>query len=299
METLGAAFQTISMMIQGDFTGAFNLACEAIKGIISSLAAHLTGTIGSAFDAVSGIVSRIGSAINSVGAISISGGGLAQVAHNAAGGIYSKGAFLTTFAEDSAEAAIPLDGSSRAISLWQQAGQILGVYSSNSASDLSQNANSVNQNASQILGEYTKSNNTNIETRIPMNAVNAINSALSTVYANVVGLVSNTSGIGTSILDQVYANAMNTRNRINTNVIDIMSSEEAGSVRTATSDLLMSNMSTNTMNQSPINISFTINGNADTDILNQSANKIVDAIQQTFEEQYLAYMHERSRVAFT
>ena len=52
---------------------------------------------------------------------------MAPVAHNAAGGIYGKGAFLTTFAEESPEAAIPLDGSRRAISLWQQAGQILGM----------------------------------------------------------------------------------------------------------------------------------------------------------------------------
>ncbi len=50
-----------------------------------------------------------------------------NVAHNASGGIYERGAFLTTFAERSAEAAIPLDGSARAISLWQQAGRRLGV----------------------------------------------------------------------------------------------------------------------------------------------------------------------------
>lgn len=42
-----------------------------------------------------------------------------DVSENARGGIYQRGAFLTTFAEDSAEAAIPLDGSARAISLWQ------------------------------------------------------------------------------------------------------------------------------------------------------------------------------------
>lgn len=53
--------------------------------------------------------------------------GGASVAHNASGGIYGKGAFLTTFAEDSAEAAIPLDGSPRAKSLWAQAGEALGM----------------------------------------------------------------------------------------------------------------------------------------------------------------------------
>ena len=50
-----------------------------------------------------------------------------NVAHNALGGIYNKGMFLTTFAEDGPEAAIPLDGSKRAISLWNKAGEILGL----------------------------------------------------------------------------------------------------------------------------------------------------------------------------
>lgn len=53
------------------------------------------------------------------------------VAHNAAGGIYPRGEFLTTFAENSAEAAIPLDKSARAINLWTQAGQMLGVLPEN------------------------------------------------------------------------------------------------------------------------------------------------------------------------
>lgn len=48
-------------------------------------------------------------------------------AHNALGGIYPKGEFTTTFAEKSPEAAIPLDGSNRAIALWQRAGQMLGM----------------------------------------------------------------------------------------------------------------------------------------------------------------------------
>ena len=68
-----------------------------------------------------------GAGVN-VGAVNVAGGGTPiPVETNALGGIYSRGAFLTTFAEDSAEAAIPLDGSARAVSLWQQAGQMLGV----------------------------------------------------------------------------------------------------------------------------------------------------------------------------
>lgn len=49
------------------------------------------------------------------------------IASNASGGIYGKGAFLTTFAEDGPEAAIPLDGSRRAVGLWTEAGRALGA----------------------------------------------------------------------------------------------------------------------------------------------------------------------------
>ena len=45
----------------------------------------------------------------------------------ASGGIFRKGAFITSFAEDSPEAAIPIDGSNRAIALWQKTGELLGI----------------------------------------------------------------------------------------------------------------------------------------------------------------------------
>nr|DAN82718.1 MAG TPA: minor tail protein [Caudoviricetes sp.] len=51
----------------------------------------------------------------------------AKVFHNAQGGIYDK-PILTTFAENGAEAAVPLDGSSRAKDIWTQAGEILGMF---------------------------------------------------------------------------------------------------------------------------------------------------------------------------
>ena len=50
-----------------------------------------------------------------------------DISANALGGIYKQGAFLTTFAERSAEAAIPIDGSARAASLWRQTGAMLGL----------------------------------------------------------------------------------------------------------------------------------------------------------------------------
>lgn len=132
-------------------------AASVIEGIISALVDYISSAWDSAVAAVqsfaSSVMSTIGQAVdwamekwNSlVNALShpidtainiaqnitrtiseVTGGG-DDVSENAKGGIYQRGAFLTTFAEDSAEAAIPLDGSARAISLWQQAGAALGV----------------------------------------------------------------------------------------------------------------------------------------------------------------------------
>lgn len=132
-------------------------AASVIEGIISALVDYISSAWDGAVAAVqsfaSSVMSAIGQAVdwamekwNSlVNALShpidtainiaqnitrtiseVTGGG-DDVSENAKGGIYQRGAFLTTFAEDSAEAAIPLDGSARAISLWQQAGAALGV----------------------------------------------------------------------------------------------------------------------------------------------------------------------------
>ena len=58
----------------------------------------------------------------------------APVAANAEGGIYNKGSFLTTFAENSGEAAIPLDSSARSKSLWLETGNLLGMFDGQSSS---------------------------------------------------------------------------------------------------------------------------------------------------------------------
>ncbi|WP_276789938.1 phage tail tape measure protein [Veillonella magna] len=50
-----------------------------------------------------------------------------DIAKNAKGGIYRKGAFLTWFAEESDEVALPIDGSRRSEALWNKAGQMLGL----------------------------------------------------------------------------------------------------------------------------------------------------------------------------
>lgn len=149
MAIASAVWDAISSFVSG--------AASVIEGIISALVDYISSAWDSAVAAVqsfaSSVMSAIGQAVdwamekwNSlVNALShpidtainiaqnitrtiseVTGGG-DDVSENAKGGIYQRGAFLTTFAEDSAEAAIPLDGSARAISLWQQAGAALGV----------------------------------------------------------------------------------------------------------------------------------------------------------------------------
>jgi TP901 family phage tail tape measure protein len=61
----------------------------------------------------------------------------ADITANASGGIYGKGAFLTTFAENSPEAAIPIDGSRRAESLWRQTGAMMGLTRNDMSVNLS------------------------------------------------------------------------------------------------------------------------------------------------------------------
>lgn len=114
------------------FTGNWSAAWEAVGSIVTSVFSGVYNTI---MGFISGIGSAISGIINSAkslaNALPFGGGGGGEVASNAQGGIYRKGAFLTTFAEEGPEAAIPLDGSPRAIGLWERAGQILGVGKGN------------------------------------------------------------------------------------------------------------------------------------------------------------------------
>lgn len=58
--------------------------------------------------------------------ITTQGSSGSDVAHNASGGIYGKGAFLTTFAEDSGESAIPHTPNARNIGLLAETNRIMG-----------------------------------------------------------------------------------------------------------------------------------------------------------------------------
>lgn len=112
----------ITGVFAGDWTTAWTGIVEIFSSIFGTLANVAGRILGGIKNTVTGIIKDVKDFVSSDG-----GGGGQEIAANARGGIYRKGAFLTTFAEDSAEAAIPLDGSPRAIGLWRKAGEILGV----------------------------------------------------------------------------------------------------------------------------------------------------------------------------
>lgn len=120
-------FTGINTFITGVFSGEWSKAWEGIVQIFTSIFGGIKKIAGNILDGVKGTINSITSGIKAVTG-SGEGGKGADISQNASGGIYRQGAFLTTFAEESPEAAIPLDGSPRAISLWQQAGQMLGMF---------------------------------------------------------------------------------------------------------------------------------------------------------------------------
>ena len=90
---------------------------SAVNGLIDgflSLPGRLAGIVSRAWESAKAAFSK-GEAAGSAG-----------VAQNASGGIYGKGAFLTTFAENSGESAIPHTPNRRNISLLAKTNEIMG-----------------------------------------------------------------------------------------------------------------------------------------------------------------------------
>lgn len=101
----------------------FNGIIDAFLGLPGKLTSLVSNAWESAKSAIGSFTVGVSQGVNASGA----NGAAGQVAANAKGGIYSKGAFLTTFAEESPEAAIPIDNSERAKQLWLKTGQMLGL----------------------------------------------------------------------------------------------------------------------------------------------------------------------------
>lgn len=127
----------INTFLTGIFTGNWSMAWNGVVQIFSS-AFDMIYNIGSGI--LNGLLDMINTVINGINSVvgtDFSGFNTETIPHNAKGGIYSQGAFLTYFAEDSPEAAIPIDGSERARSLWLKTGQMLGMFKADNAQGLS------------------------------------------------------------------------------------------------------------------------------------------------------------------
>ena len=95
-------------------------AVDAIVDWFGNLPGRLSGLVSEAWESAK---SFLGSAASGYAAAQASAG---NVAENANGGIYNRGAFLTTFAEDSGESAIPHKPTARNIGLLAKTNQIMG-----------------------------------------------------------------------------------------------------------------------------------------------------------------------------
>ena len=147
--TLGTNAGTASGTVQtlGTNAGTAGVAMGEVPGHAANLNAGLElpiGNLGALGDAAGGAVGNIDSMSDAAGrvagALSAKASEIAAIhiqvptvstgaapAANAEGGIYRKGAFLTTFAERSPEAAIPIERSKRAMDLWTTVGQMIGI----------------------------------------------------------------------------------------------------------------------------------------------------------------------------
>ena len=136
VQTLGNSAQTATSGID-----ALSAASSAATGGIEALSSASGGAAGS----VSGLGAAAQSAIaqmaaagaNAAAAVNAAAASIptSAPAANFAGGIYKRGAFLTTFAEKSPEAAIPIDNSQRARDLWFNVGKMLGTLPGTSSYD--------------------------------------------------------------------------------------------------------------------------------------------------------------------
>lgn len=171
--------------IDGAMQAAYNVMSSAFDGLMSVVDSGVNQIKSLWGSLISSVSTPIATVVNF-----ITGGG-GEVAHNARGGIYQKGAFLTTFAEEGPEAAIPLDGSQRAKDLWYTAGNIMGLMPSGknqgnywSVLDNLSSGNSItNNNNNDSLTQ-----NISISVPVTING-NADNSVVNTVQNNIVDVV--------------------------------------------------------------------------------------------------------------
>ncbi len=127
----------IITFLTGVFTLDWQTAWSGIEQIFAGIFNTIKNIAGDVLGGILDMVNTVIGKVNTLTGLSLPSIGSGKPAQNAKGGIYSQGAFLTYFAEDSAEAAIPIDGSQRAENLWLKTGQMLGMFRKQNAEGMS------------------------------------------------------------------------------------------------------------------------------------------------------------------
>ncbi len=263
----------ITGVFAGDWSMAWNGIVEvfsSIFGMLSNIAGNILGGIK---DTVTGIIKDVKDFASGEDGGSGGGGGQ-EIAANARGGIYRKGAFLTTFAEDSAEAAIPLDGSPRAIGLWRKAGELLGIGQEDGGEPRSSVAVERTPKKGNIQGEAKSelqtedenariepTQNQRVEQRFPQVPTEPVNSSESSTYPQQ----------RTQAASEVNKSVEQTRLAL-------------GAVRL--------------MNAPPISITLNFSGSVQPEKVKQAVTDAAQTVQRTFAEQMAAYNREIGRLSF-
>ena len=128
IQTAVTSIQNMTATADSSVTSIQNMAVSADSS--TSSISNLSSSATSAAASLSGLGSAVSSAISSIqiaGANAAASIPTANIANNYSGGIHTGGAFLSWINEKGPEAIIPLDGSNRAMQLWQATGKILGV----------------------------------------------------------------------------------------------------------------------------------------------------------------------------
>ena len=268
----------IITFITGVFAGDWSMAWNGIVDVFSSIFGMLSNIAGNILggikDTVTGIIKDVKDFASGEDGGSGGGGGQ-EIAANARGGIYRKGAFLTTFAEDSAEAAIPLDGSPRAIGLWRKAGELLGIGQEDGGeprssvavertpkkSNLQDEAKSALQTEDESA-RVEPTQNQRVEQRFPQVPTEPVDSSESSTYPQ-----QRTQAATSEVNKSVEQTQL-----------------ESGAVRL--------------MNAPPISITLNFSGTVQPEKVKQAVTDAAQTVQRTFAEQMAAYNREIGRLSF-
>ena len=302
-------FTGLIQFITGVFALDWRTAWDGIVQIFSSI----FSTIGNIADSVlGGIRNTINGIVSSIKGLAGFGGGGADVSHNAHGGIYRKGAFLTTFAEESPEAAIPLDGSQRAVSLWQQAGQIMGIMPQ------AQAANQLQERGSKMPMSPAVVNVPQQESAAPVVTMPQAPAVM--VPPAVVNMPQQESAAPVVMVPQAPAvmvppamvNAPQQENRernFDFSIMDIpkglwdraveLLGLNGGGDTTTISNIRNEQKSTNSSFTAPaITINLTVNGNTEPEGIKKAVLDAGQQMQRSFEEQMAEFTRRKERLAY-